>query len=655
MKHFLIYICCLGVLPSPVWADVRAFMATDGTQSEQPASGPTSLTMFAGETVRVMVWMEDTNNSFQELNAYQILMPMMPDALGAAGTVSYVDNNAGKGGGDSILIDTTRDDFAFSEALVILEPVYNETPVQNYFGCIYNSIPGLGTVVADTGVRYLFEFEYTASKDACGMFEARFRLSPKAPPLSALFVPGGAQFFVDAYQPLIIDVICPECDGEPCDDRNACTINDVCIDIECIGERVDCTPAGNECAAASCDVNGQDGNCAILTPTNEGQPCADGTGVCRDGACADTGGGTYLVFMAMDGEQTDQPPSGPTQASMDPDSTAQLMVWMDSVKPDEGLEAHQIILPYEATPLGDACGTLTYVDIDPGLGGGDSIYLDTSRADWLFVNSLSDTAPVYTEQENSNYFGMFYATVPGRSIIPPPGVSYLCEFDVASSRDACGLFEIKFRRPPEAPPQTAIFAPLGAKFIVEEFQTLIVDLGPCTNPCNKQQPLFSIPPDGSIDPSGAPGPDGIGGTDTITVVFSGPSVVEPADFSFDVTAGTAPIVDSLRGDATAVELLLDRPIPAGACTTLTHMASGWVSQIRSLPGDVNGDAITTPIDILALIDHLNGITQPPLPDWQCDIDRSGACNGLDILQLIDLLNGADDSMAWNGVEAPLCP
>ena len=101
--------------------------------------------------------------------------------------------------------------------------------------------------------------------------------------------------------------------------------------------------------------------------------------------------------------------------------------------------------------------------------------------------------------------------------------------------------------------------------------------------------------------------------------------------------------------------MLDRPIPGGACTTLTYIPTGWTTQIRSLPGDVNGDGLTSPIDILALIDHLNGITDPPLPDWQCDIDQSGVCNGLDILQLIDLLNGAVGDTPWNGAEAPVCP
>jgi hypothetical protein len=36
------------------------------------------------------------------------------------------------------------------------------------------------------------------------------------------------------------------------------------------------------------------------------------------------------------------------------------------------------------------------------------------------------------------------------------------------------------------------------------------------------------------------------------------------------------------------------------------------------------------VDILHLIDHLNGVFQPPMKVWQCDIDRSGVCGPADL-------------------------
>lgn len=50
-----------------------------------------------------------------------------------------------------------------------------------------------------------------------------------------------------------------------------------------------------------------------------------------------------------------------------------------------------------------------------------------------------------------------------------------------------------------------------------------------------------------------------------------------------------------------------------------------------LPGDVNADGTTASQDLLALIDGLNGVADPPLLDHQCDINRSGACEPQDSL------------------------
>ncbi len=68
---------------------------------------------------------------------------------------------------------------------------------------------------------------------------------------------------------------------------------------------------------------------------------------------------------------------------------------------------------------------------------------------------------------------------------------------------------------------------------------------------------------------------------------------------------------------------------------------------------MSGDGLSNSLDILVLIDYLNGITS--LNEWQCDIDRSGECDPLDILKLIDLLNGAGEYDVWLEAEIPPCP
>ena len=59
-----------------------------------------------------------------------------------------------------------------------------------------------------------------------------------------------------------------------------------------------------------------------------------------------------------------------------------------------------------------------------------------------------------------------------------------------------------------------------------------------------------------------------------------------------------------------------------------------------------------PLDILSLVDILNGIEDPVWGDYSTDIDRSGSLTPLDILALIDVLNGAGQLDAWNNTKLP---
>lgn len=108
-------------------------------------------------------------------------------------------------------------------------------------------------------------------------------------------------------------------------------------------------------------------------------------------------------------------------------------------------------------------------------------------------------------------------------------------------------------------------------------------------------------------------------------------------------------------EATWVTIHLTAPIEPGAWTCIEHLPSGTKSCFGYLPGDVNGDRFTSPVDILALIDNLNGIIQPPYEEHQTDIDRSNAGTPADVLRLIDLLNGANAFEPWNGQTLPPCP
>ena len=65
-----------------------------------------------------------------------------------------------------------------------------------------------------------------------------------------------------------------------------------------------------------------------------------------------------------------------------------------------------------------------------------------------------------------------------------------------------------------------------------------------------------------------------------------------------------------------------------------------------LPGDANGDGLTTAGDVLSLVDALNEIPDRQLPLYSTDIDRSGDVTGNDVMRLIDLLNGAASFDTW---------
>ncbi len=136
------------------------------------------------------------------------------------------------------------------------------------------------------------------------------------------------------------------------------------------------------------------------------------------------------------------------------------------------------------------------------------------------------------------------------------------------------------------------------------------------------------------------------------------------------TEGTAPRVVEVNAVAetpNTYEIVLEDPIRPGVWTSVgpvVQRADGIPFEplpchkpiaIGFLPADADGDGKSGPVDILHLIDHLNGVYDPPMEIWQCDMNRSGVCGPADILRLIDLLNGANSSRPWLGVSLPPRP
>jgi len=90
----------------------------------------------------------------------------------------------------------------------------------------------------------------------------------------------------------------PVDDGTPCNDTNACTVQDACAAGTCRGRPKDCTGFGNACTTGTCSP--ATGACQSV-PSNDGGTCDDANfctdgDVCHAGQCA----GTTLDCTSLD-------------------------------------------------------------------------------------------------------------------------------------------------------------------------------------------------------------------------------------------------------------------------------------------------------------------------------------------------------------------
>ncbi|MFQ5463367.1 MAG: hypothetical protein ACE5E5_12175 [Phycisphaerae bacterium] len=167
----------------------------------------------------------------------------------------------------------------------------------------------------------------------------------------------------------------------------------------------------------------------------------------------------------------------------------------------------------------------------------------------------------------------------------------------------------------------------------------------------------SVPPSCALD---ARQPHQLGdagarqGWDTFTFTLACTSaVLTPTDFSVQVQSGAAPTIVDVAQNGDQVTFTLSEPIATGQWTCITYDISGQQACWGALPGDVDGDGVSAPSDIIALIDALNGIVT--MPDYRLDMDRSGSAGPEDILRLIDLLNGAVAFEPWLDATIGPCP
>ncbi len=183
--------------------------------------------------------------------------------------------------------------------------------------------------------------------------------------------------------------------------------------------------------------------------------------------------------------------------------------------------------------------------------------------------------------------------------------------------------------------------------------------------CPNGTMTYTNPPSGAVD-ARRPFPGNTPGTPEGFRVFTvtGPAGAAAASCwsmcERNQAGGPNAISSVVEGPAGTYTVTLARPITMNSTTTITYTPGAGAPSVGvfvSHPANINSDGATNPSDILALIDHLNGVSVPPLLLHQCDTDRSGACNPADILGEIDMLNGANGWPVQNGtVRPPLtCP
>ncbi len=142
--------------------------------------------------------------------------------------------------------------------------------------------------------------------------------------------------------------------------------------------------------------------------------------------------------------------------------------------------------------------------------------------------------------------------------------------------------------------------------------------------------------------------------------FPGATEDAPNDFTVRQVPPTTPpvpptVASVTQGPGNTVTLNFSAPIQPNKWTCIKHIATNTERCIGYLPGDVNGDRTALPIDIIDLVDNLNGLRNPPYPKNMCDIDHSSVCSPADLVAEVDLLNGASGYPVQNGKTLPPCP
>jgi cysteine-rich repeat protein len=287
---FFALIICDPVFAGKDTGSVRVFMSATGQQDTVSTTGNTLATLQPGELLHIEVWVEDSAQSGQLLNGWQLFFPTTAIPKDdAVGSVSYVDNPP-DGASDSVFLIKSHPIYVFASVTWMKESPTLYTESIDVFGVAYQTFPGQGVDLAmpsavpnPGGPNYLGEFDLLASPNARGRFELEF-LSPMNP-YPTLFTPAVEEFFVDEFQPLTIAVfncgdgildVPEECDdGQSNSDHPNAACRTDCTLARC-GDNIVDTGAGETCDGSNPGASG----CRSCRPASSVAGCT----CCADGA-----------------------------------------------------------------------------------------------------------------------------------------------------------------------------------------------------------------------------------------------------------------------------------------------------------------------------------------------------------------------------------
>lgn len=194
---------------------------------------------------------------------------------------------------------------------------------------------------------------------------------------------------------------------------------------------------------------------------------------CVIGALAASAYGQTRAFMNDSPSAAAAAATGAGQTNITANSGDVITVyaWLQDSASVDLLNAYQLIWPFGVPCSGG--GSVDYININPGMGGGNSVNIVKTNPDWVFINSpLAAALPSFFNETPPTIFGVIYNYLPGSgkgigpgSGVPHPGQpNYIAEFQLQVSADCCGDALFPWNVAPSAPPLAAIFNQNGGAY-----------------------------------------------------------------------------------------------------------------------------------------------------------------------------------------------